>query len=131
MAIDYRVRPELDDADIARIVGAPYPYSRSAQLERHSLTWIGAYDGDRLVGYANVAWDGGDHAFLLDPTVDVGYRHRGIGSQLVREAIAATAAHEHVEWLHVDADEDLMNDFYAPLGFGSTPAGLVHLPDHR
>ena len=32
----------------------------------------GAYDGERLVGYVNVATDGSGHAFLLDPTVHVG-----------------------------------------------------------
>ena len=41
-----------------------------------SLTYVAAYDtvggGEQLVGFVNVAWDGGIHAFLLDTTVHPG-----------------------------------------------------------
>jgi hypothetical protein len=37
---------------------------------QHSLAHVFAFDADRLIGFVNVAWDGGLHAFLLDPTVD-------------------------------------------------------------
>lgn len=30
-----------------------------------------------LVGFVNVAWDGGDHAFLLDTKTRLGHQHRG------------------------------------------------------
>jgi hypothetical protein len=37
------------------------------QIRAHSLGWVAARDGDGvLVGSANVARDGGDHAFLID-----------------------------------------------------------------
>lgn len=96
-----------------------------------SFTWIGAFHGDRLVGYVNVAWDGGVHAFLLDPTVHPEFRGQGIGTRLVREALAAAAEHPRLEWMHVDASEELMERFYRPVGFRSTPAGLVWLADLR
>lgn len=51
---------------------------------RRSFTWITAYNDQRLVGFVNVAWDGGVHFFLLDTTVDPAYQRRGIGTELVR-----------------------------------------------
>ena len=50
---------------------------------RISLAHLGAYEGDRLVGYLNIATDGGGHAFLLDPTVHPDVRRKGLGTQLV------------------------------------------------
>ncbi|MEU6644293.1 hypothetical protein ABZ863_17305 [Saccharomonospora sp. NPDC046836] len=40
-----------------------------AQLNRHSLGWACAREGDTLVGFVNVAWDSGVHAFILDTVV--------------------------------------------------------------
>ncbi|HEX6038345.1 MAG TPA: GNAT family N-acetyltransferase [Longimicrobium sp.] len=93
-------------------------------LER-SLAWIAAFEGERLVGFVNVAWDGGEHAFLLDPTVHPDVRHRGIGSALVRAATAA-AKEARAAWLHVDYEPHLA-PFYRALGFRHTEAGLIHL----
>jgi GNAT superfamily N-acetyltransferase len=90
-----------------------------------SVGWVGAFDGERLVGFVNVAWDGGVHAFLLDTTVHPDYQRQGIGQALVREA-AALAREGGAEWLHVDFDEDLA-PFYRSCGFRPTPAGLIDL----
>jgi len=90
-----------------------------------SFTWITASNDDDLVGFVNVAWDGGVHFFLLDTTVHPDWARRGIGRRLVEEAI--DACRHHGEWLHVDADEALMSGFYQRCGFAPTPAGLVNL----
>lgn len=37
-----------------------------------SLAHVAAYEHDRLVGFVNVAWDGGIHAFILDTCVTPG-----------------------------------------------------------
>ena len=58
-----------------------------------------------LVGFVNVAWDGADHAFLLDPKVRPDHQRRGIGTELVRRA-ALHAKRAGCEWLEVDFDED-------------------------
>lgn len=92
---------------------------------RRSLGWVGATDGDRLVGFVNVAWDGGVHAFLLDTTVHPDYQRRGLGRSLVREA-AAMARELGAEWLHVD-HEDELDSFYRGCGFRPTRAGLIDL----
>jgi ribosomal protein S18 acetylase RimI-like enzyme len=88
-----------------------------------SFTWITAHDGERLVGFVNIAWDGGVHFFLLDTTVDPAYRHRQIGTRLVTEALEACRGHG--EWVHVDSSRELMDSFYLRAGFRTADAGLA------
>jgi len=76
----------------------------------------------------NVAWDGCDHAFLLDPKVRPDHRRAGIGTELVRRA-AAHAKDAGCEWLHVDFDDDLAPFYYNACGFRPTLAGLIHLAE--
>ncbi len=91
-----------------------------------SLTWVTAHDGARLVGFVNVAWDGGAHAFLLDTTVHPDVQRRSVGTQLVQAAIRAARAQVGVEWLHVDFEAHL-TAFYGACGFTDTSAGLLRL----
>jgi len=101
---------------------APRDFSRvlSQNLGHVCATLDGA-----LVGFVNVAWDGGVHAFLLDPTVRSDFQRQGIGTRLVRHAIAL-ARSKGVEWLHVDYESRLAG-FYAKCGFRTTKAGLINL----
>jgi GNAT superfamily N-acetyltransferase len=80
-----------------------------------------------LVGFVNVAWDGGDHAFLLDTKTRGAHQHQGIGTELVRVAVAE-AKGAGCEWLHVDFAEPLAPFYFDACGFRPTPAGLIHLP---
>jgi GNAT superfamily N-acetyltransferase len=89
------------------------------------LAHVCAYDGGRLVGFVKLAWDGGDHAFVLDTTVHPDHQRRGIGRRLVERA-AEIAHRSGVEWLHVDYEPDL-EGFYARCGFRPTSAGLMRL----
>ena len=91
----------------------------------HSLLFVCAYQGTRLVGFVNVAWDGAQHAFILDTTVDKEFQRRGIGTQLVKRA-ADAAKGRGVEWLHVDFEPQLQK-FYDGCGFRHTAAGLMCL----
>jgi ribosomal protein S18 acetylase RimI-like enzyme len=99
------------------------------RVRPHSLGWVTARTGDGvLVGFVNVAWDGGDHAFLIDTKVRPDHQRRGIGTELVR--IAARHAKEAgCEWMEVDFDEDLAPFYYDACGFVPTSAGLLHLPE--
>jgi ribosomal protein S18 acetylase RimI-like enzyme len=90
-----------------------------------SLCWVSAHVGERLVGFVNVAWDGGRHAFLLDPVVHPEFRRRGVGLALVRCAVEEARA-LGAEWLHVDY-EARHADFYRRCGFRPTHAGLIAL----
>jgi GNAT superfamily N-acetyltransferase len=95
------------------------------RIFRHSLTHACAYLDGTLVGYANVAWDGGVHAFLLDPTVHPSHRHRGIGTTLVQSMVRHLAG-RGLDWLHVDFRPEL-EAFYRGCGFRPSSAGLIRL----
>jgi GNAT superfamily N-acetyltransferase len=97
------------------------------QVRAHSLGWACAFDGEDLVGFVNVPWDGRYHAFVMDTAVAEASKRRGIGRALV--ALAADGARAAgCEWLHVDYDEDYLQSFYVDsCGFVPTPAGLIHL----
>lgn len=120
--IRYETKPEGVADAVAALLGST-PAAVAVILAR-SLTYICSFDDDRLVGYVTVAWDGGVHAFLLDPTVDASYRRRGIGSTLVHAA-TDEARRAGCEWLHVDFEAELQ-PFYDHAGFVPTNAGLIH-----
>jgi ribosomal protein S18 acetylase RimI-like enzyme len=96
------------------------------QVNRHSLGWVCAYDGDELVGWVNVPWDGGVHAFIIDTLASPRVQRQGIGTELV--AIAAReSANAGCEWLHVDFDDHLAGFYFESCGFRPTQAGLIAL----
>ena len=105
-----------------------------AQVSRHSLGWVCAREGGQLVGFVNVAWDGGAHAFLLDTLAAARVRRRGVGTRLV--AVAADGARAAgCEWLHVDFEDHLRSFYFGGCGFSPTDAGLIALghagPDEK
>ena len=126
--VDFRTDPSLDDAALndlfARAWSDHVPAAYQTVLAR-SLGYIGAYDGEQLIGFVNLATDGGEHAFLLDPTVDAAYRRRGIGLELVKRA-ADLARHRGCKWLHVDYEPALV-PFYQAAGFRESLAGVMRL----
>lgn len=97
------------------------------QIRAYSLGWVAARDRDRiLVGFVNVAWGGGDHAFLIDSKTRGSCQRQGIGSEVVRRA-AFHARAAGCEWLHVDFEPDLAPFYLDACGFRRTDAGLIHL----
>jgi GNAT superfamily N-acetyltransferase len=131
MSLTLEWRGALDDGelDLLHAEGFGHPPTGTnwtAQLGRHSLGWVCARENGKLVGFVNVAWDGGAHAFLLDTLTADRARRRGVGTAMVtRAAQGARAA--GCEWLHVDFDEDLGSFYLEACGFASTPAGLLRL----
>ena len=96
------------------------------QAHEHSLGWVCARDGDELVGFVNVPWDGAVHAFILDTMVASKARRRGVGRELV--AVAVTEARAvGCEWLHVDFDDHLRPFYFDACAFTPTNAGLIAL----
>ncbi len=120
------------------------------RIRPHSLGWVTARvelavespgqspgTGDRplpelreprglLVGFVNVATDGGDHAFLIDTKTRPAFQRRGVATRVVAFA-AEHAKAAGCEWLHVDFDEPLRAFYFDACGFEPTPAGLIHL----
>ena len=126
--IVYRVSPSITNEALNELFNASWPdhVETNFQIElNHSLLYICAFSDEQLVGFVNVAWNGGIHAFLLDTKVHTAYRRKGIGSQLIRKA-AALAQAKGIHWLHVDYEPHLTH-FYRECGFHDTQAGLMRL----
>ncbi len=127
-AISYQCFPRVDDEALNALFAASWPDHRPGdftEVLNRCAPYVCAYDGERLVGFAKVVWDGGIHGFLLDPTVHPDYRRRGIGRRLVE--LAASGARERgIKWLHVDYVPAL-EPFYRGCGFRQTAAGLMDL----
>lgn len=128
--IEYRIEPELSDRDLNDL----FAFAWENHVEREfgpvlarSLTYIAAFDGTHLVGFVNVAWDGGVHGFILDTTVHRDFQRRGIGTEMLKRA-AGVAAERGLEWLHVNYVPQL-DAFYRGCGYRMTEAGLLNVRD--
>jgi GNAT superfamily N-acetyltransferase len=95
-------------------------------LAKHSLGWVVVRDDGRLVGFANVVWDGFTHAWIQDTMVADADRSQGIGTQMI-EIVRSECQGAGCEWLHVDFDEDLGKFYLQSCGFTPTAAGIIRL----
>lgn len=128
MSVTYSINPPLTNAAINRLFSESWDDHQAsdfAPVLARSLAYVCAYHEGRLVGFVNVAWDGGKHAFILDTTVHPSVRRNGIGQALVRRAAEAARA-QGVVWLHVDYEPELRG-FYEGCGFRDTDAGVMWL----
>ena len=133
---DLRVRCPVDDRALTDLHAlafgdpppdpTPPPTPWAARLDRHALTWVGAAAAGELVGFVQVCWDGGSHAFLLDTVVHPAHRGRGVGRARVAAAVAEVAA-AGCAWLHVDYAPELAAFYEGACGFRPTSAGLLSL----
>ncbi|MBB5573282.1 MULTISPECIES: GNAT family N-acetyltransferase [Rhizobium] len=130
MTIEFRIDPYPDNNALNALWATAWNEVAvrdfSSVLSR-SLAHMGAFDGARLVGFVNVASDGGIHAFILDTCVAPEFRRQGIATRLV-EMATNVARERGAEWLHVDFEPHL-TDLYRRLGFAATEAGLIRLRD--
>lgn len=97
-----------------------------SQVNRFSLGWVCIRHLEKLVGFVNIAWDGGVHAFVLDTMVSPAFQRQGIAKALVGEAVKR-AKDTGCEWLHVDFDPHLRRFYFDACGFRPTDAGLIAL----
>lgn len=126
--IRYQISDELTDEALNALYLACWPEHRPGAYRKildRSLLFVTAHYGEQLVGFVNLAWDGGEHTFLLDTTVHPEFRHRGIGTELCNRAVSEAACHD-IKWVHVDFEPHLRG-FYADCGFRPTEAGLIRL----
>ena len=130
--VRYEWRAPFENADLNALHAEGFDHPLLAidwrtQVERHSLGWVCAFADDRLVGFVNVASDGGVHAFVVDTVVERGERrHSGIGRRLLQVAERECRA-AGCEWLHIDFEEELRDFYLGACGFTPTPAGLIAL----
>ena len=129
MTIEYEWRGELTDAEMVDLVeshGGNASVGWWDRIRPYSLGWVVARRDGVAVGFVNVAWDGGDHAFLIDTKTRAADQHQGIGTELVRAA-TEHAREAGCEWLHVDFTPDLAPFYFDACGFVPTDAGLIQL----
>ena len=134
VAVEYEWRGEFANGEVNRLHAEAFEtrlyvdaeWDWRTLVERHSLGWVVARDGDRLVGFVNVLWDGLVHAWLQDTMVAADARGSGIGVAVVAAAREGAAA-AGCEWLHVDFDDDLRPFYLDACGFEPTSAGLLRL----
>lgn len=129
-ATHYRWRDSITDQEMVDLVlshGGNPSTGWWPRIREHSLGWVAARDHDELlVGFVNVAWDGGDHAFLIDTKTRGSHQRQGIGRELVKVAVVNAAA-AGCEWLFVDFAAELAPFYFDACGFTHTEAGLIHL----
>ncbi|GGS89900.1 hypothetical protein GCM10010206_60800 [Streptomyces cinerochromogenes] len=111
VTIKYEWRGDFDNASLNALHadGFGHPVAQTdwrERLERHSLGWVCAWEDGSLIGFVNVVWDGGGHAFILDTVVAQPCRSRGVGATLV-----ATAAEEAraAKCEQAEAEPELVN----------------------
>lgn len=124
----YRVSPPLTNDELNALMAAAWlDHARRdfRPVLSRSLAYVCAYQEARLVGFVNLAWDGGEHAFILDTLVHPELRRRGIGRELVMRAVGE-AGGRGLQWVHVDFEPHLRS-FYERCGFRDTAAGLIRL----
>lgn len=124
----YRVSPSLTNNELNALSAAAWgdhTWRDFRPVLSRSLAYVCADHQGHFIGFVNLAWDGGEHAFVLDTLVHPEFRRRGIGRELVRRAVAEAGAHG-VKWVHVDFEPHLQG-FYDGCGFRGTTAGLIRL----
>lgn len=92
-------QPERQEQEIARVL--------------ESDLAIGAWDGDRLVGFARVISDGYFHAYIDDVLVHPDYQREGLGSLLLNKLLASLY---HIETITLFCQPELVS-FYERQGF--------------
>jgi ribosomal protein S18 acetylase RimI-like enzyme len=135
VTVELKVRFPVDDAALSALHHRAFHPGRpdadvptvpwASRLERHSLTWVGAFSADQLVGFVHAVWDGGAHAFVLDTAVHPDFQRLGIGRDLVR-TVTDESIRAGCEWVHVDYEPRLAGFYENACGFRPTLAGLRH-----
>lgn len=138
MAITFEWRGAFGNAEVNRLHAEAFEHRMFGDDEwdwrdlanRHSLGWVVARDGEGLVGFVNVIWDGLVHAWIQDTMVAATARKRGIGTRLI-EVARDQARAAGCEWLHVDFDDHLRLFYLEACGFTPSNAGLIDLQHVR
>jgi len=128
---------ELDDdrgrIDTAAVHGyvaehAYWALGRTYETMRHLIEdaarLVGLYEGERQIGFCRVASDDTTYAWLFDVYVLPEYRGRGLGAELVREAVE-NGPHAGLRWILHTRD---MHRLYARFGFATPGERCMERP---
>lgn len=131
MRITYEWRAAFDSGEVDALHAEAFGHRPRGvdwftRVKRHSLGWVCARQDEALVGFVNVAWDGGAHAFILDMLIASRLWRRGVGTDVVAVAVSEARA-AGCRWLHVDFEDHLRPFYVEACGFRPTSAGLIAL----
>jgi GNAT superfamily N-acetyltransferase len=137
VAIDYEWRGAFDNAEVNELHAEAFEtrvfdesdWNWNELVQRHSLGWVVARAGIRVVGFVNVLWDESVHAWIQDVMVATAVRRQGIGTRLVLAARDGARA-AGCEWLHVDFDDHLCAFYFDACGFTPAHGSLMSLQEH-
>lgn len=126
--IEWRARVSDEElVELTRSHGGAAEVGWWDRVREHSLGWVTARtEAGQLIGFVNVAWDGGDHAFLLDTKTRPSHQRRGVATGVVSRAVTG-AREAGCEWMHVDFVPAVAPFYLEACGFRTTAAGLIHL----
>lgn len=82
---------------------------------------VGAWEGERLVGFARAVSDERFRAYIEDVVVDPAYQRGGVGSQMLARLLESLT---HIEVVTLFCASDLVS-FYKAQGFRAFPSQIV------
>ncbi len=130
MHITYNISTPLSNKILNALYRSAWPNHKEMDFTQeltHAFFYVTAHDGEKCIGFVKVIWDGGQHGFILEPTVHPDYQRQGIGTQLL-EQLKKEGKKRNLVWLHVDFHPHLLK-YYRNAGFLHTEAGLLNLND--
>lgn len=83
------------------------------------------HEGDEIVGMGRALSDRNSDSYIQDVTVKKEYRHRGIGSTIIRELVERLRR-DGIEWVGLIAERGT-HGFYTRLGFQIMPNAVPML----
>jgi GNAT superfamily N-acetyltransferase len=123
-------RERIDIATVHRYITehAYWALGRPFETMRHlvcdAARVVGLYDRGRQIGFCRVASDDTTYAWLFDVYVLPPYRGRGLGVELVREAVE-NGPHADLPWILHTKD---MHRLYARFGFATPGERCMERP---
>ena len=128
--IEYRISPGINGnaiGDLRESVG----WNRMDQVYRdprlQSFCCIGAFDGEKLVGYVDCVSNGVTDAYIQDLMVHPSYQGQGIGTQLMNRIIDYLKC-KQIYMISVIYDASLKS-FYKKFGFCEMLSGQLQTYD--
>ena len=120
-------RDRVDAGAVHRYLSGESYWARGCTLEtvartiRDAARVVGLYDGSRQIGFARVLSDGMRISHLCDVYVLPAYRGRGLGVELVREAVE-NGPHARLAWTLKTKDA---HGLYERFGFRTPAEGMM------
>ncbi len=94
------------------------------KLVREAQLVVGLYDGERQIGFCRVVTDEVVIAYLADVYIHPDYRARGLGVELVREAVE-DGPYSNIRWI---LGTDDAHSLYEKFGFGTPTSVIMERP---